>query len=861
MVEHDMRKEFFKYIADADFDLLLLDLIDERFNLWRGQAGQLYTLSSELVGSGFLAEAGEGAEIQSGSEDFWLLWEQGWSYLVDKLNGLGQLERLRVNRVFWSEATRSGLAFPRLYSASRIRAANELLKRMYARMANDIPEAQFLTFTDSELMAADEHKWGLSPFHYVEQYYRAAIAQLVTASTAVATATNRSEAAVMELPAAYDLDAWKSEIHAHTSFEGIDASTWGDGIHRIGNPAELTVDLYVNGLERLKSAKAGAFVLIELSGAVSNRQGKKAPFFSGIGIARSLDLPLIAVSDPTLSMDSEVPLAWYAGNASMPDLQSRLARLLERISTSTGARLLIFGGSGAGFAALQLSSVLQCPVSVLVWNPQTAISDYVPNFVAQYITAAFPQHAGAVVTVLKETPDAQPRLLKSILEQTGVQHDVRVLPVSDMVEVIYLQNSDDWHVPRHVRPYMASRNWEQCGKGYISKPVGNVGIHFGQWGAGHAAPPKEVIEQVIRTLVAGATVEEVIQMLETSSNSESGMHVIKQSAITAKAWIAGGKVHAECTMPSARVKLKYAYYLLDNGQRCAVRWYEPDPAVSFDIPEHGKQLEIVAFCRDELGHQSSVRVGVMAANFDANSEKNNGSSDQSQITVQHPHEQHEIVERESCSSTEVQEAKEYWSSLDVVKHDTYLKQQPWSVALAELFAQHAPERIFEFGCNAGKNLIAIRERLPEAYLEGVDINQKAIEIARSFGLRAFAGDQAILETYPDRCFDICFTVSVLDHLPEPSLVIQELARMSSKGLYFLEPWLGTEGRVVRNFNRRLNREIETTPYSYSWDIAAMVKQLLPGWQLTVQPMPLPTNLGPHYVLFKLLPILHSASLN
>lgn len=202
---------------------------------------------------------------------------------------------------------------------------------------------------------------------------------------------------------------------------------------------------------------------------------------------------------------------------------------------------------------------------------------------------------------------------------------------------------------------------------------------------------------------------------------------------------------------------------------------------------------------------------------------------------------------------EVSDAKTYWSSLDVSKHGTYLKRQPWSVELAELFAARSPRSVFEFGCNAGKNLLTVRERLPKCFLAGIDINAQAIELARKSMLRASVGDEKLLELFPNRSFDICFTVSVLDHLPEPAPALRQLARMSAKALYLLEPWLGSEGRVVRNYNERLERAIDTTPYSYSWDYPALVARLLPQWQLSQRPMPMPTNLGPYYHLFELTP--------
>ena len=130
--------------------------------------------------------------------------------------------------------------------------------------------------------------------------------------------------------------------------------------------------------------------------------------------------------------------------------------------------------------------------------------------------------------------------------------------------------------------------------------------------------------------------------------------------------------------------------------------------------------------------------------------------------------EHQIVGVDGFAGNEVGDAKTYWSSIDVSNHGTYLKRQAWSIELAELFAARAPRSVFEFGCNAGKNLLTVRERLPKCFLAGIDINAQAIEVARKSKLRTSVGDEKLLELFPNRAFDICFTVSVLDHMPEPA---------------------------------------------------------------------------------------------
>lgn len=204
-------------------------------------------------------------------------------------------------------------------------------------------------------------------------------------------------------------------------------------------------------------------------------------------------------------------------------------------------------------------------------------------------------------------------------------------------------------------------------------------------------------------------------------------------------------------------------------------------------------------------------------------------------------------------ASEADDAKLFWSSLDVASHATYTKRQQWSEDLAMELVRYSPSSVFEFGCNAGKNLLAVRDRIASAQLAGVDINPMAIALAKECGLHVNVGDESYLRVYPDCSFDISFTVSVLDHMPKPELALSELARITRQAVFLLEPWLGSEGKVIRNYNRELSREIETTPYSYSWNYQELVERTLPGWSCRWRPMPLPTNLGLFYFLFELVP--------
>jgi Family of unknown function (DUF6270) len=179
MVERDIRKDFLNDLAGLQFDILLLDLIDERFNLYIDPGGRVCTLSSELLSTGFPGDSTGGSRVHSGSEEFWRLWEAGWLVFVNKLRGLGVLNRLLVNQVFWGSRTENGGNFEPHFSSKHIDSANQFLNRMYQRISADIPPEQILRFDHRLMTGSIAHTWGISPFHYVDAYYHSAIQQLV----------------------------------------------------------------------------------------------------------------------------------------------------------------------------------------------------------------------------------------------------------------------------------------------------------------------------------------------------------------------------------------------------------------------------------------------------------------------------------------------------------------------------------------------------------------------------------------------------------------------------------------------------------------------------------------------------------
>src|SRR6516164_877998 len=169
--------------------------------------------------------------------------------------------------------------------------------------------------------------------------------------------------------------------------------------------------------------------------------------------------------------------------------------------------------------------------------------------------------------------------------------------------------------------------------------------------------------------------------------------------------------------------------------------------------------------------------------------------------------------------------------------------------MAEQMLNLNPRPVLEFGCNVGRNLSVLRECAPALILKGVDINAEAVAFGRhEQGLDLTQADESFLQAQAENSFDVVFTVSVLDHLPNPGPVLADMVRVSRLGVLLLEPSLGKEGKVLKPESCQSGSPTSETPYSYSWDYERLAREL--PVELSKLHYPLSgTLLGPYYYLF------------
>lgn len=262
---------------------------------------------------------------------------------------------------------------------------------------------------------------------------------------------------------------------------------FNDGLLKI-KIKEQEIDIYIDGIKNLTNQKG---ILVCFSGAVPKRSEKSAPFFSGINIAKKLNMPLIAISDTSLARSNQLALAWYAGNEDIPGLPNYIANILDHIGFTLKNKLILFGGSGGGFATLSIINEMNYENCCgAIWNPQTSITAYDEKAVSNYIKTCFPN---------KKQKSSQ----YSFLDEQNINHDLNnkyKKNLNKSKKVMYLQNKGDLlHFHQHALPFMESLGAEKKEEDVFLTSSG-VCFWFGYWGEGHLVPSIQIITATLEGL-------------------------------------------------------------------------------------------------------------------------------------------------------------------------------------------------------------------------------------------------------------------------------------------------------------------------------------------------------------------------
>ncbi|MCK7546199.1 hypothetical protein MLC59_18755 [Marinobacter bryozoorum] len=275
------------------------------------------------------------------------------------------------------------------------------------------------------------------------------------------------------------------------------------GVKIIGHESE-EIDVLAQGF----LSSTCPYFLVCFSAAVGSRACSNPPYFSGMGVSNSTNIPLLSFADPTISLDGSIGLGWYAGSSSNLSLMEKMENIINLYSQKTGLAPIFFGGSGGGFAALSMSHRIKKSKTIVV-NPQTSISNYVFGQVKDYCRVAFNADCNEKSQAYR------------LFNEKGIVHDLNILNREWFgEEVLYFQNQIDSHVDQHLIPFV--EGWD------LRKVVGDSNFeadgfffHIGLWGGSHAPLPKDALIFILDLVSKGSSFSDLVNKFSDKYKSPS----------------------------------------------------------------------------------------------------------------------------------------------------------------------------------------------------------------------------------------------------------------------------------------------------------------------------------------------------
>lgn len=176
MVETDLKKLIAEMLLDTEFDYLIIDLIDERFDIYLSEDNEIFTCSPELIDN--ISINKHGKRISAGDDEFFQLWCKGWDAFIELARQHGFIDKIVLNKVYWTNETIDADKVVKEQYENWINSNNLWLAKLYAYIDQHAESIKITTY-DTDLFLADKnHKWGLQPYHYQPQLYLEFLSQL-----------------------------------------------------------------------------------------------------------------------------------------------------------------------------------------------------------------------------------------------------------------------------------------------------------------------------------------------------------------------------------------------------------------------------------------------------------------------------------------------------------------------------------------------------------------------------------------------------------------------------------------------------------------------------------------------------------
>ena len=296
-----------------------------------------------------------------------------------------------------------------------------------------------------------------------------------------------------------DFDQWGG-LKADMDFSSLSQENLFDGMYKINFESKSVYIQFTN----LAMIDFSSNLLFCLNAATSGRGDKNPPFFSGGNLAISIKRTLISISDDSTHIEG-LDLGWYLGNESFLDFSECVSNIIQILAKRFQKKIVMFGGSGGGFASLMLSSKLPVPATIIAMNPQMDITRYptAPN----YINLGFQQETSQIGKLIGNIDQ-----WKNFFVQNNLLTEVFSKDLNPRCEYLLLQAwNDTHHLNNHLPNILPEINNFSLSTFFGSRD--NLHYLLGPWGDRHSVVWREHLEEILLRVLDSESSAEVIKKM------------------------------------------------------------------------------------------------------------------------------------------------------------------------------------------------------------------------------------------------------------------------------------------------------------------------------------------------------------
>lgn len=181
ILNNDFQKTVLQQLKERNLDCLVIDLIDERFDLLKIGQG-IVNGSDELFKAckEFIENHGSVTSIKRDSPQAHELFAEAAQKFANRLNEEFADLPIIIHKALCSTNYTDG---KEVYKFSKESTAlyenmNSYLSFYYSILEKEINNVSVIHLPQEVQLASKSHRWGLAPFHYIDDYYRAFLREL-----------------------------------------------------------------------------------------------------------------------------------------------------------------------------------------------------------------------------------------------------------------------------------------------------------------------------------------------------------------------------------------------------------------------------------------------------------------------------------------------------------------------------------------------------------------------------------------------------------------------------------------------------------------------------------------------------------